>query len=238
MYFNIDDAFEKGEPFIYIGDSMDSLTPRADNKSFKEMKKAIRAGREEKGSFGMAKAKRTAEMLRKVMTPLGDTGSMLLLISQSKENVNSMFGGKSASGGTSLKFYAAFQLWLSKRKSLTKTVRGKDREVGIISKISIKKNRLTGKGRTVEVPIYNSFKGGGGGFDDMGSCIDYLIEEKHWKKTGQKIYAPEFDFVGSKEDAIKHLKYRKLQRIVGKVWNEIEEECTVERKNRYEISAS
>lgn len=238
LYFNLDDAFEDGRPFIYIGDSMDGLQPMAADKKFKKLKEARRKGKEdEKGSMGMDKAKINSEYLRKVMTPLRRSGSILILISQTRESAD-MFSPKTNSGGRALKFYATSQIWSSRKATLKKSVRGKERKVGIEAKLQVKKNRATGKDREITVPIFQQFEDGGGGFDDIGSCIDFLVEEKHWKKNGQTIDAPEFKFAGIKEKLIRKIedlpkRYYKLTALVGKVWNEIEAECSVERKNRY-----
>lgn len=239
MYYSVQDYINAGYPFIYIVDSMDSLVPKAEDIKFQKAKKAHEKGREEAGSYGFA-AKVNSQNIRRLMTPLENSGSILLLISQTRDNLNAMFDTKRASGGRSVKFYATSQIWSSIKGPLKKSVKGKDRKIGIIAKIQVKKNRATGRDRTVEVPIYNAFKGGGGGFDDIGSCVDYLIEEKHWKKSGQTIKAEEFGFSGTKEKLVARIekklriRYPKLQRIVGEVWNAIEEECSIERKNRYE----
>src|SRR5690606_25785618 len=116
---------------------------------------------------------------------------------------------------------------------LKKTVNEKDRQIGIISRISVKKNRLTGKEWTVEVPIYWSI-----GIDDVGSCVDFLIEEKHWKKDGQgKIDAKEFEFVGTRNKLIDHIEHEGLEfdlrQLVAEAWKKIEDGCRVERKSRY-----
>lgn len=241
MYYRIHDQLESGKPFIYVVDSMDGLTPKADVEKFKKQKNAFMKGREVAGSYGAAAAKINSQNLRQLMTPLMNTGSILLLISQSRDNLNAMFDTKTNAGGKSVKFYATAQIWSSIKGKLKKSVKGKDRPVGITAKIQIKKNRATGKDRTIEIPIFNAFKGSGGGFDDIGACIDYLIEEKHWKKKGQSINAEEFGFSGTRDKLIARIekklrvRYPKLQRIVGEVWNSIEEECSVERKNRYEI---
>lgn len=239
VYYNVDDQCKSGKPFIMIVDSMDGLETKADAEKFQKNKKAHQSGKEGTGTFGTV-AKINSGMLRKCMTPLRQTGSILILISQTRDNMNSMFDPKTVSGGRALKFYSTTQIWSSVKEHLKKSVRGKDRKIGITAKIQVKKTRATGRDRTILVPIYNAFKGSGGGFDDIGSMVDYLVEEKHWKKSGQTITAEEFSFSGTKEKVIARIenkldiRYPKLQQIVGRVWNEIESECSVERKNRYE----
>jgi len=240
MYYNLDDAYENykktGRKFIYIEDSMDSLTSKEDDTHFKKMKDARRKGTEAKGSYGATKAKFNSTSLRRMMTPLQKSGSMLIIVAQTRASF-SMFAPKGRSGGDALTFYATLEIWLSKNKRLHKTVRNQKMPIGILSRMRVKKNRVKGKDRAVIVPIYESFKGGGGGIDDIGSCIDYLVKMKHWKQSKGSITATEFDFVGKKEKLIQQIefdeRYKELQQLVGRVWNEIEDECSVRRVKRY-----
>ena len=145
-----------------------------------------------------------------------------------------MFDPKSTSaGGRALKFYATWQLWSSPGQSITKVVNGQKRQLGMTSRISIKKNRLTGKEWTVEVPIYHSY-----GIDDIGSCFDFLVKEKAWSETDGALKAPLFDFSGKREALIKKIEteclHLDLIEEVTDVWRSIEEACQVSRKARYE----
>ena len=232
MYYNVDDALEKDKPFIYIVDSMDGLQSKADDIKFEEQKKAHRKQKESAGSFGTV-AKINSTNLRRLMTPLAKTKSLLVIISQTRDNLGFGFDPKTRSGGRAMKFYATLEIWSSIKKKITKTVRGKTIPIGIIAKLQVKKNRLTGVDRVVEVPIYYSV-----GFDDTGSCIDYLIEMKHWSQSGQTIHAKEFKFRGTRDKLIRRIEVRnlyfRLQNIVGGVWSEVEESCRVKRKSRYE----
>lgn len=233
FYYRLHDLLVAKEKFIWVEDSMDSLQCKADEKKFEQMKKAFRSKTQVAGSYEAAKPKINSQRLGKVMTPLGRAKSILVIISQSRDNLGFGADTKTRAGGRALKFYACIEMWSSIRKTFKKKVRGKDRVIGILCKIQIKKNRITGKPRTIEVPIYYS-----SGFDDIGSCIDYLLEEKHWKKAGGKVVAAEFGFKGTREKLIRHIeakdiRYPKLQRIVGEVWNEIEAACAVKRKSRY-----
>lgn len=240
MYDGVDDLVAAKDPFICVIDSMDGLIPIAAEKKYRKQKEARRKGKDdEKGSMGMDKAKINSFHISRLMKPLEKNKSFLLLISQTRDNASG-FEPKTNSGGHAMKFYAAFQIWSSKGKKglIKKSIRGKDRTIGVWVKLRVKKNRLTGKDRTIEIPIYNQFANGGGGFDDIGSVIDWLVEEKHWKKSGANIKAPEFNFTGTHAKLVKFIetkgkRYNKLARIAGRVWNEIEQESSVNRKNRY-----
>ncbi len=232
FYFHIDQAFDDGKPFIYVLDSMDSLDTADDSDKFEEEKQAFEKGKEVAGTFGVSKAKANSRNLRRVINRLKETGSILIIISQTRDNIGFGKMGKTRAGGRALTFYATLEIWTSIKGKLNKKVRSVDREVGVLCKAQIKKNRVTGKDRRIEFPIYHSF-----GIDDIGSCVDYLLEEKHWNKIKQTIDAKEFGIMATREKLISHVEEegleRKLRLIVQKVWREIEEACAIQRKQRY-----
>jgi RecA/RadA recombinase len=233
FYFNVDDAIKDGRPFIYILDSMDSLSSEDEMAKFDENKDAYRKGRAMIGSYGDGKAKKNSANLRRLLNPLEKSGSILIVISQTRDNLGFGFEKKTKSGGKALDFYACVSMWSNIKENIQKTVKGKKRQLGIICQIKLKKNRLTGRLRQVEIPIYHSI-----GIDNIGSCIDYLIDENHWSKKGANIAAPEFEFKGTRDKLIKHIEDNNLENdlhaIVGDVWDEIEEACVVPRKKKYE----
>lgn len=235
FYFDTDDEIKDGRPFIKILDSMDALSSKYEGEKFQLKKTAHRKKAEAKGDYGDGKAKINASNIRPLLTPLKDSGSILIIINQTRDNIGAgpFEPQKTRSGGHALTFYATLELWSSVGQQITKAVKGKKRELGINSWIRVKKNRINGRRRTVEIPIYHSF-----GIDDVGSCIDFLVSEKHWAKRDSKIKAPEFDFVGTKQALIRKIEEegmeRDLQDLVGVTWNEIEEACQLKRKRRYE----
>ena len=231
FYYHLDDACNKDKPFIYILDSMDSLTSDSEQDKFDERKKAHRKGKETTGSYGDGKAKINSSHLRRFINPLRETGSLLIVISQTRANFSG-YGGKTHSGGHALPFYASMEIMSSVKSGISKTYRDKKRPQGNLCKVRVKKNRVTGKDREIYIPIYDSF-----GIDDIGSCVDYLIEEKHWKKKKVSIKAPEFDFEGRREKLIQFIGNNNLEKdlheITGDVWNEIEDAVKIHRKPRY-----
>lgn len=243
FYRHIQDAIEDGRPFIYVLDSQDALTSEASNKKFSENKKASETGQESKGSYGDGKAKYHSEHLRHVLRGLRKTKSILIVIGQTRDNLGFGFEKKTRSGGKSLRFYANLEIWTSSLGKLKKHVRGKDRTIGTKCLAEVRKNRITGKigkDRAVEIPIFYSY-----GMDDLGSCVDFLLENKHWQKVKSKqednksklIDAPEFLFTGSRTKLVQHIEDEdmvpKLRSIVGKVWESIENESLPNRKPRY-----
>jgi recA bacterial DNA recombination protein len=241
FYFNLDRAFGDGRPFVYVLDSMDCLTTLADLEKFTDrrvahdkVRKAGGSPEDLAGSYGTAKAKLNSNSMPSVIARLKQTGSILIIIAQTRDNIGTFtMEKKTRSGGHALKFYACLELWSSVKGPIKKTVRGKDRQLGIHALVRVKKNRQTGRDRRVVIPIYHSF-----GIDDVGGNVDYLLEEGHWKKKGSTISAPEFEFEGNREQLVAHVEEqdmeRRLQMLVARVWNEIEEACEIPRKFRYE----
>ena len=234
FYYHVDDAVQQGQPFIYILDSMDSLSSESESDKFQEQKEAFRKGKDSAGSYGDGKAKKNSSGLRRILYHLRETGSILIIINQTRDNISGMgFEKKTRSGGHALRFYATLEIWLAVKGKITKTIQGKTRQLGITSQVKVKKNRITGKDRTVEVNLYHSH-----GIDDLGTCIQYLLSEGTWKKTGSKISAPEFEFEGREADLIKLIEENNSESIlielVQDTWENIEKETQIIRKKKYE----
>ncbi len=234
FYFHLDDAFKEGKPFIYVLDSQDALSSEAEGDKFSERKKARYKGKETTGTYGDNKAKVHSANIRRAIGELARTGSILIVINQTRDSFG-LFEKKTYSGGHALKFYATLQLWASVRKKLYRTYRGKKRELGILSKVQVKKNRITGRDRSVTIPIYHS-----AGLDDVGSMVEYLVEEGIWKRSGNVIT------VTGLGPSVKLRQEALIQKIeeddmvddlcdlVGKVWMDIERACEVKRRRKYE----
>lgn len=235
FYYHVDDAIRRGKPFVYVLDSMDALDTKDDAKVFSKNKKASRKqDQDSAGSYGTSKAKINSSYLRRVLSGIRKTKSILIIIGQTRDNIGfgAQFNPDVVAGGRALKFYATLEIWSSVFKKLDKTVRGKKRKVGILSKVRIKKNRVTGRDRTITIPIYHSY-----GIDDIGSMISYLVAENHWDEKDGVIDATEFNQKVKMEKLIKHIESEgiepDLRRLVENVWNEIEDACSLKRKARY-----
>lgn len=242
FYYHITDALDDGRPFIYVLDSQDALFSKSAQKKFKIQKGAEVKQEEVAGSYGDGKAKYHSENLRHVLSRLRRSGSILIIIGQTRDNLGFGFEKKTRSGGRSLDFYANIIIWTSVKGKIQKHIRGKDRTLGNLCIAEVRKNRVTGKigkDRSVVIPIYNAM-----GIDDVGSCVDFLISEGHWtvvkgEKTKAKTYdAPDIMFQGSRNRIISYIEEEDLEEkvrgITGDVWREIEEACRPKRKRRYE----
>lgn len=241
FYYHLDDRLKaakkkNGRPFIYLLDSMDSLDTEYAEEKFQASKKAHESGKEAAGDYGDGKAKINSTHIRRVRAELQETNSILIILSQTRDNpAATRFQKKKVSaGGHALKFYAHWQLWSSIKGDLKKSVNGQDRQIGIIAKISVEKNRISGKEWVVEIPIYWSY-----GIDNIGSCIDYLVTEKKFKaKDGGIIIAPALDFEGKRALLVEKIESENLEAvlhgIVEETWKDIESRCSVQLKSRYD----
>lgn len=234
MYFFLDDVLKDKRPFICIVDSIDSMSTEYEGKKFEERKRASRKGTKAKGDYGDGKAQMHSRNIRRVLSGLEKTGSIIVFINQSRDNIDAgPFSSKDThSGGRAISFYATMKIWSKKIQTLTREYKDKKRQIGIRSEVKVVRTRSTGQQHAVEFPIFHSF-----GIDDLGGCIDYLIDEKHWSKTSGSIKAPEFDFEGSRKKLIRLIEENNyeddLRMIVAGVWKDIQEACKVQRKKRY-----
>lgn len=221
---------EKDKKFVMVMDSYDALTTEAEMLAEKK-----RAAGKDVGTMGTEKAKGSSNFFRKLTAKISECESHLFVISQQRQKIGVVFGDpRTWSGGESLKFYSTLQLFLAGGAVLKD--KKYEKAIGTKVKCQIKKNKLDGKPREFEFNIYNDY-----GIDNVGSCIDYLIAEKHWEKEGRSCWgAKEFDFVGTKEEIIDHIESNDLEQqldeVVKSVWLEIEKaisEPFTKRKKRF-----
>ncbi len=240
FYTHLWHLIQKRRKFIYVLDSQDALDSESASKKRGKQRAAAESGEQAKGSYGDGKAKYHSENIRWVLTGLRKTGSILIIIGQTRDNVNGFgFDKKTRSGGKSLRFYANTEIWTSVGKRIIKTVRDVKRTVGGFILAVAKKNRVTGKigrDRQVTIPIYNGY-----GIDDVGSCVDYMVANGAWKirKGEEKIFvATDLEFTGTRREIITFVENtgleHKLREVVETLWQQIEKECQLQgRKRRY-----
>jgi recombination protein RecA len=165
----IEDVFEDLEkvlkgakgPEIYIVDSLDSLSDRA------EMDRKI-----DEGSYGMGKAKMLSQMFRRLVRDLANKDVTVFIVSQVRDNIGVTFGRKTTrSGGRALDFYASQVLFLSQLGRLDRTISNVKRVTGVKVRAQVDKNKIGLPYRECGFPIMFGY-----GIDDWKSCADYLKE--------------------------------------------------------------
>lgn len=229
---NIKHHVKKDAPFMYVLDSFDALDALEDQKKVDEMVSALEKNTKTNGTYGMAKAKAGSSILRNTTGALADSKSVLFIVSQVRDNVDPIsFEKETRSGGRALKFYASHEMWMHSIKQIKK----KDTIIGNTVRVRIKKNKLTGKNREVKFDVYYDY-----GIDDIGSCIDYLIEMSRWSGGGSaKInHNGDFPFENcTKSKMVKLIEsdgyYRSLRKLVGIEWKDFENSLKLGRKSKY-----
>lgn len=225
----IRDHLDEENPFIYILDSFDALDTDPDREKVEEMREARRRGFKPKGTYGMAKAKMASGLLRDIDAKLSKTESLLIIVSQTRDNLDPMSFKKSVrSGGRALKFYCSHEIWLAAGKKH----KSKERIIGNDVVAKVEKAKLTGKVREAKFSIFSDL-----GVDDIRSCIEFLTSFGEWKKSKMTIDAHHFQIKGNMATIIKAIEKRnlepKLRKITGRLWNKLEEEIKLKRKRKY-----
>jgi len=229
FYGNILKAIHDGRPFVYILDSHDALTSREEQDRGLKMAGLKKQKGQERGSYKTEKPRLQSEILRVTAREIKSKEALIIIISQTRDNLGYGFTTKTRSGGRALKFYSCHEMWLSIKEPIKK----KNTEIGIHSNIKVSKNKLTGKRRNVDAFIYDEM-----GVDDISANVDFLVEEGYWKKDKETILATDFKIKGSKATIIKWIEDKMLQyevqKMVGTQWRKIEEDLKLNRKRRYE----
>lgn len=223
------DRLEEGKPFIYVLDSFDSLTADEDLAKTEQMREARARNKKAKGSYGMAKPKIASGMFNQLCGALNKGESILIIISQTRDNIDPMsFEKKTRSGGKALKFYATHEIWLA----MAGMIKSKELVIGNKVKFRVKKNKRTGKQREGWFSIYYDY-----GLDDTRSCIEYLEKQGHWKKKKNTILAKEFGTEATLQKLIHKIEdmngEKKLRTLTGEVWMALENSVKLNRKSRY-----
>lgn len=233
---------KEGKPFIYVLDSLDTLTTTEEeereykaalNSAVKQGEKSVEAV---KGAYKMEKAKHLGETLRMINGQLKHSDSALFIIQQTRQNIAGGFGAPKwvTSGGEAPYFYSYHRIYTNQVKSLTAEGMNIKHNIGGLTQVEVIKNKLTGKKRKngIIIPIYESY-----GCDDIGSCVDFLKLTKYWKSSSAGIDAKEFDLKMSRDKLVEEIENEGLEEdlsnLVGEVWLKMEDELKLNRKRKF-----
>ena len=204
------DELEDNQPCLYILDSLDALSDRA------EASRAI-----DDATYGANKAKVMSQIFRKIVQKMATKKVLLFIISQVRDNIGVFIGEKyKRSGGKALDFYASQALWLAQIGKLTKTVNSVKKVVGVNIKAECKKNKISVPYRSCELPIIFGY-----GIDDYAACIGWLKKVGHLDKVGidekelhklarQRLY----------ENSTDEKIVEKVLHITKQIWYKVEED--------------
>lgn len=211
-------ADEADEPTLYIVDSLDALSDRAE-----------KSRKIDEGSYSLGKQKKMSELFRRLISKIKKSQIHLMIISQVRENIGVTFGEKyTRSGGKALDFYASQILWLAETGKIKKTVKGIERIIGINVKANCKKNKVGLPFRTCNYPVFFGY-----GIDDIEASLDFLTTCKELAPAASKLGYGSIDKVTpavktkikrEMEDPKRVAEMRKiLDAHVMEVWEEVEE---------------
>ena len=207
----------KAQPGLYIIDSLDALSDKA------EMEREI-----DKASYGATKAAQISELFRRLNQDVSQAHICVLIISQIRDKIGAMFGEKTTrSGGRALDFYASQVIKLAHLKTLVVTARGQKRPTGVRIKAKCVKNKVGLMGRECEFIIRFGF-----GIESYEAGMEWLISTKQTKELGLSESAARAVMDDSADwDALKlQAESLELDRVVRKVWAEIETSVLPKRK--------
>lgn len=162
------ESLKDGELGIYVLDTLDGLSSKDQQKRGNERFSAYKSGKEfGKGSYQMNKPKfLSQEFFPDVSDWTEKKNVLLIVISQTRDKIDSIFKEQTRAGGKALDFYGHTALWLS---VVSKTKR-KGRIVGVIIKAKTKKSKTPRPFRECVFPLLFDY-----GADNVGANIDYLF---------------------------------------------------------------
>lgn len=223
-----------GKPFIYILDSFDALTMDEEmERAEKRMK-----GKEVK-SYATEKARAASEVFRTIVRGLKGTKSILIILSQTRENLDPMsFQKKTRAGGKALEFYSSHIMWL--------LLMGQQKKAGISIGgdvlVKLTKNKITGKKREIKFSAFPDY-----GIDDIGAMVDYLLgtadRPGRWDKAEKSAAIDCHGDLGITEKItrtklIQQVEegglVKKLRLLVAEYWQHTEDSVRLNRQRRYE----
>lgn len=206
----------KGKPGLYIVDSLDALSDRA------EMEKADG----DSGGYGMRKAKALHEMFRRLVGELERSRCALLIVSQVKDKINAVAFGETLyrTGGHAMDFYATQVVWLANVGTLKKTIAGVERKIGLLLKAKCKKNKVGLPLRECVFPLIFGY-----GIDDITANVEWLIDvgstellaDVDMSKSGYKLRIASLRDSKDRNEIIE--VRRKLNALVVREWARIEQ---------------
>ncbi len=226
---------KKNELFIYILDSMDSLTSEAELKRDSESRKAAKKGETiEKGTYGLEKQKKLGLFFRLNMQTIFEKNMILIIISQVRQNISPGFGPKYyRTGGKALDFYSSQIFWLAEVEKILK----KKIPIGVNIKAKCTKNKIGKPFRTCYVNLLFDY-----GVDNIISNINYLYDlytdtgKIKTKKTQDDIiwHSKEFPSV---ERLIKFIEGKNQEQELADAvitkWKQLEADVAPNRKGKY-----
>jgi len=241
-----------GYLLVYILDSLDPLSCDAEIKfeakkhgAMEEKEKEAKTSKtgkpkkekKEKGTYGMDKAKLMNRFFRRNDLRLKQKLATLVIISQTRTKIGSMFTAKKRSCADALDFYESQELWLRETEKIEKKVGKRIMITGVRIHCGVKKNKVGKPYRDCYITFLFDY-----GLDNIGTNIDFLYDliikgkldkEKANRKCLEwdgKEYTRQglVDLMDSSEE-----QRRRLDQAVRERWASFEEAVHHGRKPKY-----
>lgn len=160
---------ELGVPGLYIVDSLDALSSRAELQR-----------KPGEATFGLEKQKMLGMLFRQLIRRLKKQDFTVIIISQVRDKIGVVFGDKhTRTGGKALDFYASQILWLSHLGIINQTIKGVKRATGVRIKAKCKKNKVGKPFRECEFTLNFGY-----GIEDVLSGLEWLESVKALSRMG------------------------------------------------------
>lgn len=206
-------------PALYICDSLDALTDRA------ELKRDL-----DEGSYGANKAKQLSQMFRRLVRKMENKDLTLIIVSQVRDKIGAMFGRKTTrSGGKALDFYASQVVYLAHIGTEYAKVRTTNRATGVNVRAKMDKNKVGLPFRECDFTITFGY-----GVDDLRACVAWLKQVKALgdadisKSVDPKAYAAEC--MAEMDDKAYAAELKAVRRAVTERWFAMEKSIVPKRK--------
>ena len=214
------DSMEKDEPGIYVLDSLDALSSKAEKeRAFGDP------------AYGDGKAKDLSKLFRMLTQKIKTKRVLVLIISQTRDAIGVTFGSKKTrSGGKALDFYSSQIVWLAQVATLKKVIKGVTRVVGVSIQARCKKNKVGVAFRECSFDIKFGF-----GVDDVAANVKWLasvnrlglINQPGLNTAGVNKYLTTLEL--HSEESYRTLS-GKIKEAVWKAWAQVEADFAPKRK--------
>ena len=154
---------------VYTLDTLDGLSSKQIHDIAKKRFENFKEGKDmEKGSYQMEAPKfLSQEFFKETTAEAEEKKALLVIISQVRDKIDSMFNEQTRSGGRAMDFYAHTCLWLSTAQKIVR----KGRVVGVVVKAYTKKSKTPRPFRSCFFTLLFDY-----GLDNVGTNVDFLYD--------------------------------------------------------------
>ena len=199
-----------GVPCLYIVDSLDALSDKAELKRKIEDRDYPR------------KPALLSQLFRRKIREIEESQTHLMIISQIRTNIGAMFGDKtSRTGGRALDFYSSLVFKLAHIGQLSRTIKGEKRVTGVRIKAKCTKNKIGPAFRECEFILRFSY-----GIENYESSMEWLLARGGAKLLGISAAAADtlVDDSAEWDPETYSAREAELVEAVAETWMQIEKE--------------